>query len=212
MDKIVLIGAGGHCKVIIDIIENSYNYEIVGVLDKTKKGYINDTPIIGNDDELLQLFNNGVKNAFVCLGALDNLIIRQKIYNKLKKIGFEIPTLIHKNSIVSKFATIGDGTAVMPCSVINSGAIIKENCIINTSAVIEHDCVIGANCMISPRAALAGGVTVGDNSLIGIGSSIIQGVNIGSNTIIGAGAVVIRDIENNVVAVGVPAKILNKRG
>ncbi|KGM97332.1 acetyltransferase [Clostridium botulinum] len=212
MDKIILIGAGGHCKVIIDIIKSTRDFKIVGITDaSTHEEQILGIPIIGNDDILEDLYYQGIKNAFVCIGALNNISVRDKIYYKLKKIGFEIPKLIHRDAIVSPYSKISNGTCVMAGAIINAGAIIGENCIINTGSIIEHDCFIDRNTHISPGASLAGGCKVGYNSHIGIGSTVIQGTEIGDNVIIGAGTVVLHDIEDNVTAVGVPSKTIKRR-
>lgn len=212
MKKIVLIGAGGHCKVIIDIIRSKNEYEIVGVTDKNEAtDKVLDIPIIGDDSILRKLHYDGVEYAFVCIGALNNLNLRNIIHNKLKKIGFKFPVLIHKNTIVSEYAHIEAGTCVMPGVVINAGATIKDNCIVNTGAIIEHDCIIGRNTHISPKTSIAGASIIGDNCHIGIGSSIIQCIKIGNNVTIGAGAVVINNIKDNSLAVGVPAKIIKTK-
>lgn len=212
MKKIVLIGAGGHCKVIIDIIKSKNNYEIVGVTDKNEvTDKVLDIPIIGDDSILEKLHNNGIEYAFICIGALDNLQLRNIIYNKLKKIGFKLPVLIHKDAVVSKYAHVEAGTCIMPGAIINAGAAIKENCIVNTGAIIEHDCIIGKNTHVSPKACIAGASTVGNNCHVGMGSSVIQCVKIGDNVTIGAGAVVIDDIDNNSLAVGVPARVIKTK-
>lgn len=211
-EKIVLIGGGGHCKVIIDILKNNKNYDIIGVTDGSRIGEsILDVPVIGDDSILTDLYKKGVKNAFVCIGALNNISIRDKIYYKLISIGFKIPSLIHEKAVVSPYAKIGEGTCIMAGAVVNPGAVIGENCIINTSSVIEHDCVIGRNTHISPNCSIAGGVKIGYNCHIGIGSSVIQGISIGNNVIVGAGAVIMHSIDDNVTAVGVPGKIIKRR-
>ncbi|GAA0082222.1 MULTISPECIES: acetyltransferase [Clostridium] len=208
MEKIVLVGAGGHCKVIIDIIRSNNVYEIIGIIDKyaTEKSLL-DISIIGDDNKLKEVYKDGVKNAFLCIGALGDLNLRNKIYNNLKEIGFKLPVLMHNTAMVSKYAAIGEDTCIMPGAIINSGAKIGKNCIINTGAIIEHDCVIEDNCHISPRAVLGGGVSIEKNTHIGIGAAVIQGVNIGCNVTIGAGSVVISSIPDNVVALGIPSKI-----
>ncbi|MBW9146124.1 acetyltransferase [Clostridium sp. CM027] len=213
MEKIVLVGAGGHCKVIIDIIKSASRYNIVGVTDKDYNydKFVLDIPIIGDDSILQELYNTGVKNAFVCVGALQNILTRENIYNNLKAIGFNIPVLIHKDAMVSPYANVAGGTCIMPGAIINPGAYIEENCVVNTGAVIEHDCKLQRNTHISPKACLAGGVSIGCNTHIGMGSSIIQSVHIGNNVIIGAGAVVIENIADNAVAVGIPSKIIKCR-
>lgn len=211
MKKIVLIGAGGHCKVIIDIIKSTNEYEIIGITDKVAKGNLIDIPILGDDSILENLHKSGVEYAFIGLGAMYNLQLRNKLYEMLKSIGFKIPILIHKNVILSPNVSIGEGTCIMPGVIINSDASIGKNCIINTSAVIEHECIIGDNTHISPNVSIAGGVIIGFNSHIGIGSCIIQEKVIGNNVTIGAGAVVVDNINDNSVAVGVPAKVIKTK-
>lgn len=208
MKKIVLIGAGGHCKVIIDILNSMKEYEIVGVTDPKGDGKVLDVSIIGDDNILHGLHKEGVQYAFICVGAIGNMEIRNVIHASLKKIGFKLPVLIHKTAIVSNYATIDEGTCIMPGAIINPSVVIGKNCIINTGSIIEHDCWIGDNTHISPNASIAGGVSIGINSHIGIGSTIIQEKKVGDNVTIGAGAVVITDIEDNTTAVGIPARMI----
>jgi len=211
MKKIVLLGAGGHCKVIIDIIRSNKNYKIIGITNKDNGGNeICDIPIIGKDDLLKGCFDSGVENAFIALGGLEDRGIRNKLFNMAKVLGYKIPALIHAKAIVSSHASIGEGTCVMPGVIINSGVCIGKNCIINSGAVIEHDCVIGNNTHISPNVSIAGGVKIGNDTHIGIGSTVIQNLSIGCNVTIGAGAVVIDNIKSGVVAVGIPAKIIRE--
>lgn len=211
MKKIVIIGAGGHCKVIIEIIKSTNEYEIVGITDKIAKGNMLNIPIIGDDSVLRKLYNEGVQYAFIGIGALNKINIRNDIYRKLKNIGFNIPALIHKTAIVSPFSYVQEGTCVMAGAIINPGVTVNKNCIINTGSIIEHDCKIGNNTHISSNVAIAGGVNIGFNTHIGIGSSVIQGKIIGNNVTIGAGAVVIDDIADNSLAVGVPAKVIKMK-
>lgn len=211
MKKIVLIGAGGHCKVIIDIIKSTNEYEIIGITDKTAKRNLLDIPIIGDDSVLWDVYKNGIDYAFICIGAIGNLQLRNKIYKNLKEIGFKLPVISHKTSVISKTTFIDEGTCIMPGAIINSGAVIGKNCIINTSSIIEHDCKLGDNCHVSPGAILAGGVKILKDTHIGLGSRVIENIKIGSNVIIGAGATVLNNVEDNIVAVGVPAKAIRKR-
>lgn len=212
MKKIVLLGASGHCKVIIDIIKSKNEYEIVGITNKNSDvKYVLNIPIIGEDSKLKEIYDSGVHNAFICVGAIGNMDYRNLLYKELKLIGFNLPILIHKESIVSKFAHIDEGTCVMPGAIINTDSYIGKNCIINTGAVIEHDCKIGNNTHISPSVSIAGGVNVGFNTHVGIGSSIIQGISIGNNVTVGAGAVVINNLNDNALAVGVPAKVIKTK-
>lgn len=212
MKKIVLIGGGGHSKVVIDIIKSNDEFEIVGVTEKNSElNKVSDIPILGNDSILEELFNKGVEYAFICIGVNKDNNLRNILYSKVKDIGFKIPTLIHKQALVSPYAKVGKGTCVMAGAIINSHAQIGINSVINTGSIIEHDCIVGDNTFISPGAILAGNVTIKNNSFIGMGSKIIEGKTIGNNVTIGAGAVVIDDMPDNCVAVGVPAKVIKKK-
>lgn len=209
MKKIVLIGAGGHCKVIMDIINSSLKYEIVGITDKSypSSEALYGVNIIGSDDILEQIYDEGVEYAFICVGAMRNIHLRNNLYKRLKDIGYKLPVLIHSKAVVSEHSILGEGTCVMAGAIVNSGAKVGNNSIINTGAIVEHDSIVGNNSHICPGAVLAGNVVIGDNCEIGIGSSIIQGIKIGENTSIGAGSVVIRDVDKGSVAAGVPAKV-----
>lgn len=212
MKRIVLIGGGGHSKVVIDIIKSNYEFEIVGITDENfQVKEVCNIPVLGDDSILEELFDKGVEYAFICIGISKNFDLRNKLYEKIKNIGFKIPTLIHRQAIVSPYAKIGQGTCVMAGAIINSYAQIGENSVINTGAIIEHDCIIGDNTFISPGAILGGNVIIKKNSFIGMGSKIIEGKIIGNNVIVGAGAVVIDDIPASCTAVGVPAKVIKKK-
>lgn len=212
MKKIVLVGGGGHSKVIIDIIKSTNEYELIGITEKdTTLKRVLDDPILGDDSILKELFKKGVEYAFISVGIGEENNLRIKLFNKIKNIGFKIPALIHREAIVSPYAKIGQGTCVMAGTIINPNAKIGNNSVINTGAIIEHDCIIRDNTFISPGAILAGNVIINNNSIIGIGSKIIEGIVIGNNVTIGAGAVVINDIPDNCIAVGVPAKVIKKK-
>jgi sugar O-acyltransferase (sialic acid O-acetyltransferase NeuD family) len=209
MKKIVLVGAGGHCKVIIDLIRSIGEYEIVGITDKNNVNEkIFSIDIIGDDSKLQEIYDLGVEYAFICVGALENIKFRNKLFDVLKDIGFKLPVLVHRKAVVSEYAKIDEGSCVMAGAIINSGASIGKNCIVNTGSIIEHDCVVKDNSHISPNACLAGGVIIGHNTQIGLSSSVIQNVIIGNNVILGSGAVAIDNIDDDTIATGVPAKVI----
>jgi len=211
-EKIVIIGAGGHARVVAECVDQ-LKYEIVGFLDKddTHVGELLDgIKIIGNDVEPAQWLKSGISGCVNGIGHVGNCVIRNKVYTKFKNAGFHMITAIHKSSMISSNAIIEDGVVVMPGAIVNTGARIMENVIINSNAVIEHDTIIGKGTHIAPGCAISGGVTVGENVLIGTGCSIIQSKIVGANTIVGAGTVVTKDIPENVVAVGNPARIIRE--
>lgn len=194
--KVILYGASGHCKVIIDIL-NLQGIPIELIVD--------DNPavvsLVGIPVKLCKKFTKQ-DNLIIAIG--DNLI-RKKISQKNSATYFK---LIHPKSTISPIATIGNGSVVMAGAIINSDSKIGSHCIINTCALIEHDCTIGDFAHISPKAALAGNVTVGEGTQIGIGAIVVQGIKIGKWATIGAGAVIIKDVPDFAVVVGNPGKIV----
>ncbi len=207
---IVLMGAGGHAKVIIEIIRKYHPaFHIVGITDKdeAKIGQsVLGVPVIGTDDILVELAGKGVRKALITLGMVESFQPRLKLYRKARESGFELVSVVHGASVVSDSAEFGDGNALMAGSIINAGVRVGSNCILNTGCIIEHDCILGNNIHVAPGATLSGGVTIGDNCLIGAGAVVIQGIRIGENCIIGAGSAVVRDIPPNSVVAGVPAR------
>lgn len=210
----VLVGAGGHSKVVIEIIKEDYpHFNVIGITDKdsSKEGSkIQNTPIVGTDDILEELYNKGITLAFITIGTVGNGWIRSLLYHQLQSIGFMLPNICHSRSIISPTVIMGDGNAIFAGVILNADVRIGNNCIINTGCIIEHDCIIGHHVHIAPGVKVAGGVIIEDYSMIGIGASIIQGVRIGQNVLVGAGSVVLHDIPANSVIAGVPAKIIKK--
>lgn len=211
MVPILLIGGGGHCKSVIDSIEQAQIFEVVGITDlETKRGLtVLNYSIVGTEDDLVQWFEKGVTNCFITLGSIGNSAIREKLYRKAKEIGFSFPVIQDKSAIVSEHVIIDEGTFIGKGTIINADVVIGANAIINSGSIIEHDCHIGAYTHIAPGTTLSGGVSVGTHTHIGTNSSVIQSVQIGSQTLIGAGSVVLKNIEDNCVAYGNPCKKVN---
>ena len=197
--NISIIGAGGHSKVIIDIIRELDNYNIVGIYDDNKTGYFSGIKIIGKISEI-----NNISDYFII--GIGNDKIRKKIaeeYNQLKWA-----TLIHPKTIISKTATIKEGTVICAGAIIQTEVEIGKHCIINTNCSIDHESIISNYCSICPSSTICGQVKVGESSFIGANSTVIQTIEVGKECIIGAGTVVIRNIPNNSKVVGNPAKII----
>lgn len=209
MHKIIILGGGGHAKVLIDLIKIKRNFEIVGILDiqLVKGTKVLDVPVLGEDDILVDIFKEGVKMACIGVGSVKDNNIRSRLFDTAKHAGLEVPSLIHPNSFISRKSKIAEGVQVMAGAIIQTNTFIDENSIINTGAIIDHDCVIGKNTHVCPGVVIGGEVTIGDNSFIGAGVTIIQGVNIGNNAVVGVGAVVIKNVPGGVTVKGVPAKI-----
>lgn len=200
-EKVVIIGASGHGKVIADIILKSGD-EVVGFLDDNPnltESFIG-FPALGKVADAI------IYQEYKFVVAIGNADIREKIVNELE---VEWYTAIHPNAVISSIGVeIGEGTVVMANAVINSDAKIGKHCIINTGAIVEHDNFLGDFVHVSVGAKLAGAVRIGRKSWVGIGSQIIQCKTICDEVIIGAGATVISDIQEKGTYVGVPAKAL----
>jgi len=204
---IVIIGDGGHSKVIQDIINAEKVFKISAILDDkyfTLKE--KDNVLYGPISEAKNF--KVLDHTFII--AIGNNRARNKIANDLDKCEAEFARIIHPSAIISPSAIIGAGTAIMANSVVNANAVIGEHAIINTASVIEHDNQIGNFAHISPGAVLTGNVKIYEGAQIGAGATIIPGKSVGPWTIIGAGSTVIHDIPSYVTAVGSPAKTITK--
>ncbi len=200
MDKILLIGAGGHARSCIDVLEEENQFEIAGLVEKGESlsneslGY----PVIGTDDDLNDL-RKQYKYALITVGQIQSPAIRVKLYQTLIELDFTLPTIISPKAYVSKHAQIGEGSIIMHGVIINANTKIGKNCIINNCALIEHDAAIGDHCHIATGAIINGEVCVGNETFIGSSAVTKQCISIGKNCIIGAGAVLKNDIESNKV-------------
>ncbi len=197
-NKLFVIGAGGHAKVVVDCIEEENKYVISSVLDDKPP------PHLGHY-QVEQREPNNEYHSVNAIIAIGNPIHRKNISNQLKS---NFVMTIHPSAVVSKHAKIGEGCQVFATAVINAAAVIGKHCIVNTGAIIEHDCVLEDFVHVAPNATLGGGVKVGESSHIGMGASILQNITIGKNVTIGAGAVVTTNIPDNCTAVGIPAKLI----
>lgn len=189
-----LYGAGGHAKVIIDILRA--NGEIInGLIDDNQ----NLVELLG-----FPIFHQN-RNFYPIIISIGDNGVRKVIADRL---GGEFGKAIHPSAIISPYALLGVGTVVMQGAIIQSCAKIGKHCIVNTGASVGHECLIADFVHIAPHSTLCGNVHVGEGSWIGAGSTVIPGVKIGRWAVVGAGAVVIKDVPDKAVVVGVPAKVL----
>ncbi|NOU97345.1 hypothetical protein GC093_29555 [Paenibacillus sp. LMG 31456] len=202
MSGLLIIGAGGLGKVIAEIAMLLGKWDRIAFLDdrvdlKEVMGF----PVIGKLTEL-DSYKDDYNSAFVAIGNNKTRLLWLQLVGIS---GFNIPTLIHPLSIVSKFSSIGEGAAVMAGAVINAHATIGKGCIVNTCASIDHDCTLEDGIHVSPGARVSGTVNIGRCSWVCVGSSIANDIRIGSHVIIAAGAAVVQDVPDNVMVAGVPA-------
>ena len=198
--SVSIFGAGGHGKVVADVV-GAMDYHLKCVYDNNPKAEaiagvsVSDAATVGLIDTPVII-------------TVGNNLTRKNIAEDLEKKGIIFETAIHPSAIIAKDVKIGEGSVVFHGAIIQSGAVIGKHCIINSGAIIEHDCKIGDYAHISPGATLCGMVTVGEGTWIGASSVVIQCLKIGKWSVIGAGSVVIRNLGDNVVAAGNPAKII----
>ena len=210
MKKIIVIGSGGHAKVVIDIIHQMNAHKIIGVTTNSLEvnssfcGY----PILG-DDSVLEKYkmNDGIMHIAMGVGGFKDNIIRKKIYTNVKSLGMTFINVIHPHSIISKSTQIGEGVTIYPGVVINTDVKIGNNVIIATGATIDHETIIEDNVLVSTGATIGAYTLIKDGALLALGSKIISGLTIGSNSLIAAGSVVVKDVESNQKVFGIPAKV-----
>ncbi len=207
MGALLIVGAGGHGKVVADAALSTGRWDEVVFLDDAWPGKKeNGRWGISGKVENLSEWQIRCKDAVVAVG--DNRL-RLIFQHRLVDAGFEIVSVIHPSAQISPFTQIGAGSVVFANAVVNVGTVIGEGAIINTAATIDHDCRLGMGVHVSPGAHLAGGVLVGEFSWIGIGGVVRDLISIGSDVIVGAGAVVVADIPDGMTVMGVPARPKN---
>jgi len=204
MSGLLILGTGGHGKVVADTALITEKWDNIAFLDDRKElNEVMGIPVIGELSDF-ESFKISYKYAFVAIG---NNTVRLKWVEQLIEAGFIIPTIIHPFSFVSKMSNIGEGTIIMAGAVINANTSIGKGCIINTSSSIDHDCVLEDGVHVSPGVHIGGTVNIGKCTWICIGSSIANNITIGNNVIVAAGASVVKNIPDNVMVAGVPAVI-----
>lgn len=204
---VVLVGAGGHAKVVLDILERAGRYRVLGVFDDEAAkwgGRLGGHRIVGGVEELFARWH-GRAAAVVAIG--DNHA-RRRVAGRLAEHGIPLATAVHPTAVVGGEVTLGAGTVVMALGVVNPGTVTGRGVVVNTSASVDHDCVLGDWAFVGPGARLAGGVRVGELSLVGTGATVIPGRAVGRNARVGAGAVVIDDVPDDVTVVGTPARVV----
>lgn len=201
-NKIVILGTGGHAKVVLQELLNQNLYSLEGFINTIEEKTFEGFPVLGSDDDLENIFNGGVKTVFIAIG---NNSIRKKLIEQCKNIGFSLGTIISPNANIGRGVQIAEGTVIMSGVSINASTQIGEGCIINTNSSVDHDCIISNYSHIAPGSHLAGNIHIGEGSFLGIGVSVIPEQHIGKWCTIGAGSVVINTIADNSKVVGVPA-------
>lgn len=184
--SLILVGAGGHARACIDIIEHLNTFSIAGLISNEEElqheclGY----PVIATDSDFPKLAKK-YKYALITVGQIETALVRHRLYDQALAIGFKLPIIISPTAYVSRHAVVGDGTMVMHGAIVNAGAKVGNNCIINTNALIEHDAIVADHCHISTGAIVNGAANIGLGSFVGSGSIIKQGITLGNNCVVG---------------------------
>jgi len=208
-EHVVLVGGGGHCRAVADVIAAQGRYEIAGVVEKD--GRTNPRAagfkVIGTDGDLPRLAAE-YESFVITLGKTGSDRRRELLYDRLKALGANMPVIVSPHAFISRTSTLAEGVVVMHGAIINSGVRVGCNCIINTGAILEHDVEVGDHCHIAPRAVVNGGCRIGNNVFTGSGAVVVHGADIADNVVIGAGCVVTGSIGEAGTYAGVPARRL----
>jgi UDP-perosamine 4-acetyltransferase len=206
---VVILGAGGHGKVVLDILRAAGQHNVVGFLDANRSlagSTLCDVPVLGGMNLLPKLRQQ--KRIAAAIVAIGDNRARRSCASVCHEHGVELINAIHPSATVSRTAALGSNVVVAASATICVDARIEDSSIINTGAIVDHETVVGEAAHIAPGAVIAGRVTIGAAAFIGLGAKVIQCLSIGEESIIGAGAVVISDIPARVTAVGIPASVI----
>ena len=207
----VILGGGGHAKVVLDVIRASGAARVVAVLDRDRSLWGKEmlgVVVRGGDELLPVLVREGCTAFVVGVGSVGESAPRQRLYALGLQHALSPVTCVHPSAVVSPDAAIGRGTVLAPLCVVNAGARVGDNVIVNTGAIVEHDCLVEDHAHVATGAQLAGAVRVGRGAHIGAGATVREGLAVGDDAIVGAGAVVVHDVPPGAVVIGVPARKL----
>jgi sugar O-acyltransferase (sialic acid O-acetyltransferase NeuD family) len=205
---VLVYGAGGHGKVVAESLR-ACGVEIEGFVDDDPEKYGDEfgLKVSGDGDWLVK--QAACRSVSVVLG-IGNNEPRRAIGERCAKNNVRILTVVHPSAIIAPSAQVSEGVVIMAHAVVNSDAVIEPGAIINTAAIVEHDCRVGSFAHLSPRVTIGGRVEVGDLAWLGMGSTVLPGLRVGTGSIVGAGATVLQDVDDWVVVVGCPARIVKE--
>lgn len=207
----IILGGGGHARVVIDSLKASGIAEPLAVLDSNSALWgksLLGVPIPGGDGLILELLSQGATHFVVGLGSVGDHRPRRRLFEMGVAHGLTPLTVCHPSAVCSRWATVGAGSVLFPYAAVNAGAVLGVNTILNTGAIVEHDCILGDHVHVATGARLCSTIRVGDGAHIGAGATVRQCISIGRGAVIGVGAVVVKDVESQTVVVGVPARVL----
>lgn len=207
--RIVLLGAGGHGRVVLDAVRAASDHDVVGWLDGSARrttDVVDGVTVLGGEE---RLHNCGAEGFIVTVGS-NGGGLRRRLFDQARAAGLRPASVIHPTAHVSPTATIGAGSVVLAAAVVNTHCRIGDNVIVNTRAVAEHDCLIGDDVHLAPGSVICGGVTIGSGVMVGAGSTVREGLRIGSDAVVALGSAVVSDVPEAAVVMGTPARELER--
>jgi sugar O-acyltransferase (sialic acid O-acetyltransferase NeuD family) len=195
---LLMLGAGGHARACIEVVEQDGRFTIGGLLGAPTEvgtsvlGY----PVLGADQDVATLAG-GYMDALVTVGQIKTATVRVRLFETILRLGLNAPTIVSPRAYVSRHASLGRGTIVMHGAVVNAGAVIGENCIVNSLSLVEHDVVVGDHCHVATGALINGGVRMGSGTFIGSGATVRQELAIGARCVVGMGQRVLADLADD---------------
>jgi sugar O-acyltransferase (sialic acid O-acetyltransferase NeuD family) len=210
--RLLVVGAGGHARVVLDAFRRAGVHEIVGLLDnKSQQGDRHGFRILGSPEDIARIVEQfGITAMFIAIG--DNwsrAVATTAMTSAVATLG--LPSVAHPSAVIADDVEVGGGSALLAGSVVGPGTHIGRGVIVNTNASVDHECILYEYSSVSPGATLAGGVQVGRYSVVGLGACVIEHCRIGEHAVVGAGAVVTHDVPANVVVYGNPARVVRQR-
>jgi len=206
---VIILGGGGHAKVLISVLQQ-LSVDIIGIVDADSKkigSKLLNIAVIGTEDILVK-YPPGSVQLVNGLGSIRRPEARKRIFKKFKKTGYEFANVVHQSCVIADDIVFGEGVQIMAGAVLQPGCSIGDNAVVNTNSSIDHDCKIGDHVHVAPGVILSGGVVIGSETHIGAGCVAIQGIEVGSRCLIGAGSLMLQNIPSDVTAYGSPAKVI----
>lgn len=206
--KLLLLGAGGHAQVLLEMIQSYHLGSLIGIVDPQEHLWGQQkfgVPVLGGDDWIRSFSPNEIR-LVNGIGSTDYVKLRTKVYETWTAQGYTFASIIHPKTTLAPSVKLGVGVQILAGTIINSNSIIGDNVLLNTGVVIEHDCHIANHCHLAPRSTLSGQVSIGEQVHVGVGATIIQSVSVRREALVAAGAVVTQNVKANVCVMGVPAR------
>ena len=204
VQKIILLGAGGHARVLLDILKIN-SISVLGYANRQPQDHFK-LKYLGDDEEVIKKYHPQKIKLVNGIGSVQRPENRQAVYERFKNSGYQFFSVVHPQAVIASDVQRAEGIQIMAGCVVNPGTVIEDNVIINTSSSVDHDCHIGAHTHIAPGVTISGGVKIGRSCHIGCGAIIIQGVEIGAGVLLGAGALVLKNVPSGNTVFGIPGK------